>query len=366
MTPPPSTPHTPAYSGTSTYSMSSGLASMLGERRHRQPPPNPPRFHNLVNETLSVTTNSQTQAVYSRAAATGGGMFVPALSGINTGTAPMRYRPENAMLSLVNRIRDIGLNSILSIVSSSNLEPVKQDPVDVGLNTVMFMKRKPVGGKARQSSISPTRILHRDPISSQSVGSGLLSARVKPKNTSTCMTTLATATTTQTASCGGRKQHRGLDQLSCVQTKAVITPPREALPFATLPTYMSPVHGYAALSPAPAAPVCQALQYRHSLIGGSLQYTNTYIGGATSTLTYGGGATSTLTSGTQSTMAGLSSQSGGIMSVPSLADLRKSPSPARRPAVLEGLKSLLDGSEVAPPFSSTPTMMVVAKTTGEL
>jgi hypothetical protein len=325
--------------------MSFGLASILGERgvsTSSNRMLNPGRYNDLVTETVSVTTNSQTASVYVGKS----GLYVPALPNINSSSMPLRYRPDHAMLTLVDRVKDIGLNSILGIVSSSSLEPVKQrNPVDVGLNTVMFMKRKGNNVKKQHQS-SPSRIVHRNnssvPISTQSVGLDLLSARVRQTSCTTLSTAAAQSAPTSAGlgqdlingniagltkhvSCEGNGPSTSHE--SCAQnfessskSKPLISPPRQSLQFATLPPHMSV--GTSILSPAHTFTSCSAgvpqLSVHYPLLGGSSLNCNM---GNSQTIA---SVTSTMTS------------SSGVVSVPTLGELQ---SAAQRPTFLEGLKS---------------------------
>ena len=145
-------------SGTSTYSMSLGLAQSLHERgaakqdvtrtahqKHSSPRKltAPPRYSQIVTETMSEATRSRTEAIYTNA-----GVYTrfastsaTASAGQPKGDISGKNDPEKAYMSLVDKVKDVGLNAILRIAKKSGLEPVKLDPTDVGLNTVMSLKR---------------------------------------------------------------------------------------------------------------------------------------------------------------------------------------------------------------------------------
>jgi len=129
---------------TSTFSMSMGLATQLGERGigpHEVPSAPgacPKRFSNIVTEVErgSGDKSSGTDIIY-----TNSSLYMPPIEGLGASCGPMKFQPENSYLNLVEKVKDIGLNSILNIVSSSGLKPVQLDPIDVGLNTIMGIKR---------------------------------------------------------------------------------------------------------------------------------------------------------------------------------------------------------------------------------
>ena len=108
----------------------------------------PKRFTNIVTEVQrpSGAKESGTETIY-----TNSSLYMPPIEGIGASCGPMKFQPENSYLNLVDKVKDIGLNSILNIVSSSGLAPVQLDPMDVGLNTIMAIKRNR-GAPSRSSS----------------------------------------------------------------------------------------------------------------------------------------------------------------------------------------------------------------------
>lgn len=158
-------PSRPSSQVTSTFSMSRGLAASLGERGvtpSKLCPTQtfPQRFESIVTETRSSSNFSQTQGAYSSSS-----MFLRPIEGVDSDSSSVvAYRPQEAYLNLVSRVEDIGLNSIIDIASKTGLTPVKLDPIDVGLNTIMSIKRNkgtPSKPHARVRRISGTR--HRAP-----------------------------------------------------------------------------------------------------------------------------------------------------------------------------------------------------------
>ncbi|ELU00244.1 hypothetical protein CAPTEDRAFT_217631 [Capitella teleta] len=162
----PLTPHAPCsvqpirptHQATSTFSMSHNLAASLGERgvtpstvTSSMLQNQPPRFNQIVTETRCLTNSSQTQGAYSSSS-----MFLRPIEGIDASSAAVAYQPQDAFLSLTSRMGDIGLNSIMDIAGRSGLAPVKLDPVDVGLNTIMSIKRNK--GAINRVGVSPRKI----------------------------------------------------------------------------------------------------------------------------------------------------------------------------------------------------------------
>ena len=199
--------------GTSTYSMSLGLAKELHERSlsPRGAMANPPRFPVISAETRA----SDAGASHATPAYTNASLFVSPLPGINDGaaTSPMRYRPENAYLNLVDKIKDIGFKSILNIAEDSHIMPSSpsKDSVDVGLNSVMFMKRHSLQFRRRSGKFIPK---------------------------SSVVTSILTPVTVNNKTSGDRVSN-GIYQIS---------PPSNNAQFAQLPDYMCPVPGSAPLA----------------------------------------------------------------------------------------------------------------------
>ena len=118
--------------GTSTYSMSLCLATKLHERDTSMPnrlrsSARPPRFESLTSETMSNGAPSHASAIYTT---------VQALP-----TSTVMSSAGNAYLNLAEKIKDIGFNNILSIAKKSGAAPAVQDPVEIGLNTIMNIRR---------------------------------------------------------------------------------------------------------------------------------------------------------------------------------------------------------------------------------
>ena len=110
--------------------MSLCLATKLHERDTSMPnrlrsSVRPPRFDSLTSETMSNGVPSHASAIYTTAHA------LPTL----TSTV------GNAYLNLAEKIKDIGFNNILSIAKKSGAAPAVQDPVEIGLNTIMNIRR---------------------------------------------------------------------------------------------------------------------------------------------------------------------------------------------------------------------------------
>lgn len=121
--------------GTSTYSMSLSLATRLHERDTSSPQrlhfaARPPRFESLTSETLCNSASSHASTIYTSAQTLPTSTVVSATNGAG-----------NAYLNLAEKIKDIGLNNILSIAQKSGVAPVAQDPVEIGLNTIMNIRR---------------------------------------------------------------------------------------------------------------------------------------------------------------------------------------------------------------------------------
>ena len=104
----------------------------------------PRRFSSLVTETPASSHQSHTSTVYTQAS-----MYVPPLPGINS--KPMKHQPEQAYLQLVSKMNEHGPHSILGIAEKTGISPVKRDPVDVGLNTMMLIRRNRITGATGQN-----------------------------------------------------------------------------------------------------------------------------------------------------------------------------------------------------------------------
>ena len=121
--------------GTSTYSMSLSLATRLHERDISSPQrlhfaARPPRFDSLASETMCSRASSHASTIYTSA------QTLPMSSVVSA-----RNGAENAYLNLAEKIKDIGLNNILSIAQKSGVAPIAHDPVEIGLNTIMNIRR---------------------------------------------------------------------------------------------------------------------------------------------------------------------------------------------------------------------------------
>ena len=121
--------------GTSTYSMSLSLATRLHERDTSSPQrlhfaARPPRFDSLASETMCSRASSHASTIYTSA------QTLPMSSVVSA-----RNGAENAYLNLAEKIKDIGLNNILSIAQKSGVAPIAHDPVEIGLNTIMNIRR---------------------------------------------------------------------------------------------------------------------------------------------------------------------------------------------------------------------------------
>lgn len=83
----------------------------------------------------------------------------------------MPYKPETAYLNLVEKVRELGLSNVIGIASSSGISPLKKDPIDVGLNTVMQIRRN------RGGSAPPSRVMAQTLVVTSGARSGKYSKR---------------------------------------------------------------------------------------------------------------------------------------------------------------------------------------------
>lgn len=121
--------------------MSAGLARKLQERgchseqQHDTKLANIQRYDNLVTETISGAVQSQSEVIYTMAGTVSSAADKPLTS------AAFWNVNENAYLMMANKVKEVGLNTVLTIVKKSGITPVMLDPVDTGLNAIMSIKR---------------------------------------------------------------------------------------------------------------------------------------------------------------------------------------------------------------------------------
>ena len=142
--------------GTSTYSMSLSLATRLHERDTSTPQglhfaARPPRFESLTSETMCNSASSHASTIYTSAQT----MPMPTIVSARNGTG-------NAYLNLAEKIKDIGLNNILSIAQRSGVAPVMEDPVEIGLNSIMNIRRN----RGRSSRVISQDSVNGEPFAS--------------------------------------------------------------------------------------------------------------------------------------------------------------------------------------------------------